>query len=113
MPAKHNNQIKKEALRAPIIQGVRRHVNWDALGAVAETIGAMATILMLWYLSRQIGQNTHATKFASFQTANSEITQLLQMEPEYARTLLMELNDLNEQELGYATNRLTGFFNIL
>ncbi len=87
-------------------------MNWDALGAVAETIGAMATILMLWYLSRQIGQNTHATKFAAFQTANSEITQLLQMEPEYARTLLAELNDLNEQELGYAMNRLTGFFNI-
>jgi hypothetical protein len=87
-------------------------MSWEALGAIAETVGAMATILMLWYLARQIGQNTHATKFASFQTANSEITQLLQMDPEYAHTLLAEVSDLQERELVYAMNRLTGFFNI-
>lgn len=87
-------------------------MNWEALGAIAETAGAFATILMLLYLARQVTQNTHASKFASFQAANSEITNLLQTEPEYGDIFIKEVSELGEKELAYAVNRLTGFFNI-
>ena len=33
-------------------------MNWDALGAIAELVGAAGVILTLIYLSRQISQNT-------------------------------------------------------
>jgi hypothetical protein len=35
-------------------------VNWDAIGAVAEVIGALAVLITLIYLALQIRQNTRA-----------------------------------------------------
>jgi len=40
-------------------------MNWDALGAISETIGAIAVIVTLAYLAVQIRQNTRATQTAS------------------------------------------------
>ena len=33
-------------------------MNWEAIGAVGEVVGAAGVILSLLYLSRQVGQNT-------------------------------------------------------
>lgn len=32
-------------------------MNWDAIGAIAELVGALAVVLTLAYLARQISQN--------------------------------------------------------
>lgn len=37
-------------------------MNWDAIGAVGELIGAVAVLITLIYLALQIRQNTAATK---------------------------------------------------
>jgi hypothetical protein len=37
-------------------------MNWNAVGAIAETLGAVAVFLTLVYLSLQIRQNTRAVK---------------------------------------------------
>ncbi len=37
-------------------------MNWDAIGALAETLGALAVLITLVYLSIQIRQNTSSTK---------------------------------------------------
>ena len=37
-------------------------MNWDAIGAVGEIVGAVAVLVTLLYLSRQIRQNTHAMR---------------------------------------------------
>lgn len=40
-------------------------MNWDAIGAVGEVIGAIAVVITLAYLAIQIRQNTGATRAAS------------------------------------------------
>ena len=35
-------------------------MNWEAVGSVAELVGAFAVLVTLAYLARQIGQNTLA-----------------------------------------------------
>ena len=37
-------------------------MNWDAVGAIAEAIGAAGVIATLVYLARQVRQNTHTIK---------------------------------------------------
>jgi len=48
-------------------------VNWDALGAVAELLGAVATVATLAYLAVQIRANTRAIRSSAVQAANSNI----------------------------------------
>ena len=51
--------------------------NWDAIGAIGETIGAVAVVLTLLYLSRQINQfNLSAraqTRATTMQLAQNEL----------------------------------------
>ena len=48
---------------------VRRHgeniLNWEAVGAIGETVGALAVIISLLYLAVQIRQNTSQMKQSS------------------------------------------------
>jgi len=41
-------------------------MNWDAIGAIGEIIGAVAVVLTLGYLALQIRQNTHELRASSF-----------------------------------------------
>jgi hypothetical protein len=40
-------------------------VNWDAIGAIAEIVGAVAVVVTLAYLAREVRQNTRAGKAAA------------------------------------------------
>ena len=42
-------------------------MNWDAIGAVGEVLGALAVVLTLAYLAIQIRQNTAIAKMAAMQ----------------------------------------------
>ncbi len=42
-------------------------MNWDAIGAIAELLGAVGVIASLVYLAGQIRQNTRATRGATYQ----------------------------------------------
>jgi hypothetical protein len=42
-------------------------MNWDAIGAIAELLGAVGVIASLIYLAGQIRQNTRATRGATYQ----------------------------------------------
>jgi hypothetical protein len=44
-------------------------MNWEALGALGEIVGAVAVILTLGYLAVQIRQNTRAVRRSSHQSA--------------------------------------------
>jgi len=37
-------------------------VNWDAAGAVGEIVGAIAVLITLVYLAKQIRHSTHVSK---------------------------------------------------
>jgi hypothetical protein len=51
-------------------------VNWEAIGAVSETIGAIAVIITLVYLAIQIRQNTSTLKSGATQGAHDQSSQL-------------------------------------
>jgi len=51
-------------------------LNWDALGAIAELIGAIAIIVTLIYLTIQLKQESASVKAATFQSASQGRTSL-------------------------------------
>ncbi len=73
-------------------------INWDALGASAELIGAVAIFISLVYLAMQIRQNTHmisqnmeSTRLAAFERnveAGNRSRELLLLNPELTRLFL-------------------------
>ena len=50
-------------------------MNWDALGAVGEIVGAMAVVLTLIYLSRQIRHSSDVSKVSSYHEAIAQIVE--------------------------------------
>ena len=46
-------------------------MNWDALGAIAETLGALGVIATLVYLATQIRHNTNELKGAAIREINN------------------------------------------
>ncbi|MGI9324326.1 MAG: hypothetical protein ACR2PZ_03835 [Pseudomonadales bacterium] len=42
-------------------------MNWDAIEAIGEVVGAVAVVLTLIYLSVQLRQNTRSSKLAALQ----------------------------------------------
>ncbi|MEQ8692338.1 MAG: hypothetical protein RIC89_16080 [Pseudomonadales bacterium] len=45
-------------------------MNWDALGAIAELLGAIAVLATLAYLAIQIRQNSHFIESSVYQSTN-------------------------------------------
>jgi hypothetical protein len=41
-------------------------INWEAVGAIGEIVGAVAVVLTLGYLAVQIRQNTNASRAQSY-----------------------------------------------
>ncbi len=81
-------------------------MNWDAIGAIAEALGALGVILTLIYLIRQIKQNTAATRSsaaASYSQASMSIANLLSRDVE-TNTLFYEYLD-GSQNLAFAEKR--------
>ena len=64
-------------------------VDWNAIGAVAEIVGAIVVVVTLIYLAGQVRQATRATQAASFQAASAleqEFLLVLGQDPATART---------------------------
>jgi len=51
-------------------------MNWEAIGAVGETVGALAVLVTLVYLAMQIRQNTRAVQAAAVDSANSQVSKI-------------------------------------
>jgi hypothetical protein len=54
-------------------------MDWSAVGAIAELLGAVAVVVSLVYLSRQVGQNTHAVRTANAVTVQGNFRHLARM----------------------------------
>ena len=50
-------------------------MNWDAIGAVGEWVGGLATIGTLFYLAYQVRQNTRSTRSSAYQAASQSISE--------------------------------------
>ena len=51
-------------------------MNWEAIGAVGETVGALAVLVTLVYLAMQIRQNTKSVQAAAVDSANSQVSKI-------------------------------------
>ncbi len=51
-------------------------VNWGAIGAIGEILGAIAVFVTLIYLAAQIRQNTKSVTTATYDSVTSGITQV-------------------------------------
>ena len=50
-------------------------LNWDAIGALGEWVGGIATIGTLFYLAYQVRQNTKSTRSSAYQAASQSISE--------------------------------------
>jgi hypothetical protein len=83
-------------------------VNWDALGAIAELLGAVAVFLTLAYLTVQVRQNSKAleqqNKFSAAQIMQArtdtvmEVTSVVLMEPENLK-VIAAINELDTLDI--------------
>ncbi len=48
-------------------------MNWDAVGAIAESIGALGVISSLIYLAVQVRQNTRQGRLSRFQETSATL----------------------------------------
>ena len=68
-------------------------MNWDAIGAIAELIAALAVLATLVYLAAQIKQNTKALSGASMDSITSHGFQELKWSSELQPVFLKAKND--------------------
>jgi hypothetical protein len=51
-------------------------MNWDAIGAAGEVLGAVAVLITLFYLARQIRQNTEEIRSANYHGVTDSFNEL-------------------------------------
>jgi len=70
-------------------------MNWDAIGAVGEVVGALAVVVTLLFLSLQLRQNTRTVRNAyRSQMAETVSNSIAVMQnPDFARILVVAMND--------------------
>jgi hypothetical protein len=76
-------------------------MNWEALGAIGEIVGAVAVVVTLGYLAVQIRQNTSSVRASTFQesaTRAADLTRAIAEQKELARILLTGLGGLEQLE---------------
>ena len=74
-------------------------MNWEALGAIGELVGATAVLITLVYLALQIRQNTAALRSTATQGAHDQVGRLYQTvstDPELAMIFARGCTDPDE-----------------
>ena len=73
-------------------------MNWEAIGAIGEIVGAVAVIATLGYLALQMRQNTRSVRASMFQSLVEQMVNFdrsFTENPELARTYLEGVEDLD------------------
>jgi len=79
-------------------------MNWEALGAIGETVGAVAVIVTLGYLALQIRQNTQSLRLAAahgWKSDGLDLRMRIVQDPDLARvfrTGLVDASSLDEND---------------
>ena len=93
-------------------------MNWEAIGAVGEVCGAIAVVITLVYLSRQLRENTNSIKLQSIESTFRDWNEVLKdmqstdgVGSAYFKALKGEpLSELEEHQLTYVFRRLFNAF---
>ena len=81
-------------------------MNWDAIGAVGELVGAIAVVVTLIYLASQLRQNTKALKSATNQAFNNSSFSWADSEIENAAMIAKTANYSSLDELTPEENQI-------
>ncbi len=89
-------------------------MNWDAIGAIGEVAGAIAVVITLVYLARQLRENTKSIKLQTLDTTFRDWNECLAeihntdgVGLAYYKALKNEsLTDLEEHQLTYLFRRI-------
>ncbi len=71
-------------------------MDWEAIGAIGEILGAIGVIVTLGYLTSQIRQNTKATRSQSVQSlaeSGATMNAMIVEKPDVARVFLAGMSD--------------------
>jgi hypothetical protein len=74
-------------------------MNWDAIGAIGEILGAIAVLVTLVYLARQIHLNTNeirASRVEGTLRDQSSYNQMLAEDPDLARIYWIAVDDVEK-----------------
>ena len=74
-------------------------MNWDAIGAIGEILGALAVVLTLGYLAIQVKQNSHGMRVAAkleIDKQHTTFTDLILKDPQLFK---LQVEGLAGQEL--------------
>jgi hypothetical protein len=93
-------------------------MNWEAIGAIGELIGALAVVSTLGYLALQIRQNTKGMRVAAkleITKQFADYTDLLLLNPELFELnrkgmLVKDLDEIEKGKFGLLMQRATWYF---
>ena len=90
-------------------------MNWDALGALAETVGAIGVIATLTYLAIQVRQNTRALRSQTYESCVSQFrawNEPMRADEQLAarfHTMVEDIESMTATEQRHATHVLYDF----
>jgi hypothetical protein len=58
-------------------------VNWEAISAIGQLVGALAVVISLIYLTREVRSNARATRHASMRSMSDALTRWVQQLSEH------------------------------
>ena len=73
-------------------------MNWDAISAVAESVGALGVIITLVYLAAQIRSNTKAVRSATYDSFVAQFRDWnapLRADPELSALFAVQIEDID------------------
>jgi hypothetical protein len=59
-------------------------MNWEAISAIGQMVGAIAVVISLIYLTREVRNNARATRLASMRSLSEAINQYFKPSPRTA-----------------------------
>jgi hypothetical protein len=74
-------------------------MNWEAIGALSELVGATAVVVTIGYLTLQVRQQTVAVRSASYQSSTDALNQIniaIATDPELLRVVSSQPASLDE-----------------
>lgn len=78
-------------------------INWDAIGAIGEIVGAAAVVFSLAYLARQMRMNNKLARSEAFRTPNAQLNSVnaaFALDPVFQPAIRKILNGAQRAELG-------------
>jgi hypothetical protein len=76
-------------------------LNWEAISAIGQIVGAIAVVISLIYLAREIRSNAHATRRAAMRSlleAFNQLAQQLSSHSDLTELWLRGVHDLESLE---------------